>query len=255
MLVLGFTTERYIAVCHPFVKEKYCTVTRAKIVICGMAAVSISIGLVQLYIWRWDDVMGCMLRNTTTDFYTAWTWVTEMLIFGVIPIGCLIINCRVIFEIKKIAKQSAALQNKAEASNAAATRTLLAVSFYFISTMLPATIVYAIQTSVPQGDPYLAPLDNWASDPVWKGYFSYLTVRKTVEELCLSNYAVYFIIYFATGVYFRRRFREIVGLGKMWDKRAGKRTPKSRTAYSMLMRSSCKTLNKTITTALTSDPR
>jgi hypothetical protein len=28
-LVLGFTVERYIAVCHPFVKERYCTVTGA----------------------------------------------------------------------------------------------------------------------------------------------------------------------------------------------------------------------------------
>ena len=25
-LVLGFTVERYIAVCHPFIKERFCTV-------------------------------------------------------------------------------------------------------------------------------------------------------------------------------------------------------------------------------------
>ncbi|XP_060580758.1 growth hormone secretagogue receptor type 1-like [Ruditapes philippinarum] len=218
MLVLGFTTERYIAVCHPFVKEKYCTVTRAKIVIICMSALSIAIGLLQIYVWAWDDEIGCVFRRDTEQFNKIWTWLTEMLIFGFIPVSCLVINILVIMEIRRLSAQSAAHGQGPTSGNAASTTTLLCVSFYFIFTLLPATIVYAMQSSIPQGEPSL-PINTWSDDPVWSGYFSYLTIRYIVEEICLSNYATYFIIYYATGVYFRREFRNLFGLQK---KRKGK---------------------------------
>ncbi|XP_052278234.1 growth hormone secretagogue receptor type 1-like isoform X2 [Dreissena polymorpha] len=205
MLVLAFTTERYIAVCHPFVSEKYCTVTRAKIVIGCMSVTSIALGLVQVYIWAFDDAIGCVFRPSANGFHTIWTWVTEMLLFLVIPVACLVINVLVIREIKRIQFQSAA---HGQGSNPASTTTLLCVSFYFILTLLPATIFYAIQTSVPQGNPYLS-LEKWASDPTWKSYFLYLTMRKAVEEICLSNYASYFIIYYITGTYFQKACKEM----------------------------------------------
>lgn len=214
MLVLGFTTERYIAVCHPFVKEKYCTVTRAKIVIICMSTVSILIGLVQVSIWAWDDGLGCVFRQETKDvFNPVWTWLTEMLLFGLIPVACLVINILVIKEIRRLSAESAAHGQGPTSGNAASTTTLLCVSFYFIFTLLPATIVYAMQSSIPQGETSL-PIHTWSDDPVWSGYFSYLTIRYIVEEICLSNYATYFIIYYATGVYFRREFRNLFGLKK-----------------------------------------
>ena len=216
MLVLGFTTERYIAVCHPFVKEKYCTVTRAKVVIGCMAGCSIALGLVQIYIWSYNDIYGCVFREGVDTFSTVWTWITESVLFFIIPVACLIINVLVILEIKRISIQSAAHGQGGSSSNAASTTTLLCVSFYFIFTLLPASIVYAIQQSVPQGDPFL-PIDQWSDDPAWTGYFTYLTIRKVVEEICLSNYATYFIIYYATGVYFRREFKQKFMCGR-WKK-------------------------------------
>lgn len=212
LLVLGFTTERYIAVCHPFVKEKYCTVTRAKIVIVCMSAVSFALGVVQVYIWAWVDNLGCVFRPNVDNFNVGWTWFTEIMMFLIIPVACLVINILVILEIKRLSVQSAA--QGASTGNAASTTTLLCVSFYFIFTLLPATIVYAIQTSIEQGDPAL-PLETWADDPLWQSYFSYLTIRKIVEEICLSNYATYFIIYYVTGVYFRREFKTLFGLHKL----------------------------------------
>lgn len=219
MLVLGFTTERYIAVCHPFVKEKYCTVTRAKIVIICMSIVSVSLGLIQIYIWAWTEI-GCVFRPNTETFNSMWTWLTEMTMFCLIPVACLVINILVILEIRRLSAESAAHGQGATSGNAASTTTLLSVSFYFISTLLPATIVYAIQTLIPQGDPSM-PLHDWNKDPVWQGYFSYLTIRKIVEEICLSNYATYFIIYYVTGVYFRREFKTLFGLHKFKKAKGG----------------------------------
>ncbi|KAL4227511.1 hypothetical protein ACF0H5_012955 [Mactra antiquata] len=220
MLVLGFTTERYIAVCHPFVKEKYCTVTRAKIVIVCMAVLSTAFGLVQIYSWQWDpNSMGCIV--SLDDFNNVWTWFTEMLIFIFIPVACLFINILVILEIKRLSVQSAA-HGQTTSGNAASTATLLCVSFYFICTLLPATIVYALQISISQGDPML-PVNEWSNDPTWRSYFTYLTIRKIVEEICLSNYATYFIIYYATGVYFRREFRNLFGFQKRKAKGASSR--------------------------------
>lgn len=206
MLVLGFTTERYIAVCHPFVKEKYCTVTRAKLVISCMAGFSVLLGLVQLYIWTSHEVFGCVFREGTEEFNKIWTWFTEGLVFFIIPVACLIINILVIREIKRLSVQSVA-HGQSSSTNAASTTTLLCVSFYFIATHLPASVVYAVQSSVPQGNPEI-PVSQWSSDSVWSGYFSYLTVRKVIEELCLSNYATYFIVYYTTSTYFRREFKQ-----------------------------------------------
>lgn len=172
-----------------------------------MTAVSVCLGLVQIYIWTYDENLGCVFRPGSEDFNTGWTWFTEIVLFFVIPVACLIINIRVILEIKRLSVQSAARGQTQSSSNAASTTTLLCVSFYFIFTLLPASIVYAIQSSVEQGDMYL-PISQWSSDPVWSSYFAYLTVRKIVEEICLSNYATYFIIYYATGVYFRREFQQ-----------------------------------------------
>ena len=227
MLVLGFTTERYIAVCHPFVKEKYCTVRRAIIVIFCMLGLSVALGLVQVYVWAYHDVFGCVFRPGAEHFHLAWTWVTEMLIFLLIPLACLILNVLVIREIKRLSSESAA---HGQGANPASTITLLCVSFYFIFTLLPATIVYAMQQSVPQGDSSL-PLDKWSKDPVWKGYFNYLTVRKVVEEICLSNYATYFIIYYATGAYFRRSVKQM--LNCCFNKRKRNNTRGLASDYSM----------------------
>ena len=246
MLILAFTVERYIAVCHPFVKEKYCTVTRAKIVICCMAVVAVTTGSLQIYIWSYSDIYGCT-TIASMEFNTVWTWITEMLIFGAIPVACLIINILVIVEIKRIALQSAA-RGQGQ-SNAASTTTLLSVSFFFICTLLPATIVYALQNVIQQGNPEL-PLNKWASDPIWGEYFTYLTIRKLVEELCLSNYAVNFIIYYTTGPYFRREVKSLLCIKKLMKRRA----IANKTSEYSLVTANGKTMTETVMMDMPSSP-
>ena len=54
LLVLGFTVERYIAVNHPFAKERYCTPGRAVKVCIGLVMLCTLLGSMQAYLWMYD---------------------------------------------------------------------------------------------------------------------------------------------------------------------------------------------------------
>ena len=49
MLVLGFTAERYIAVCHPFRKERLCTTGRARRTVVALAVCCALLAAVQVH--------------------------------------------------------------------------------------------------------------------------------------------------------------------------------------------------------------
>ena len=49
MLVLGFTAERYIAVCHPFHKERLCRTSRARRVVVALAVCCALLAAIQVH--------------------------------------------------------------------------------------------------------------------------------------------------------------------------------------------------------------
>ena len=213
LLVLGFTVERWIAVCRPFQKEKYCTSKRASKVVAGFFILCILIGSMQAYLWMYDpDTKECMTRPETMEggnlsFWSIWTWTTETLVFLVVPLIMLVFNILVIREVKKLSANGMSMLPGGQAahgsSGAATTVMLLSVSFYVIITTLPATLVYALVQAYPEGDYNLTDSEILA-DPVWKRFFIYITSRKIVEEICLSHYACNFFLYLLTGKQFRQ---------------------------------------------------
>lgn len=214
LLILGFTTERYIAVCLPFRKEKFCTVHRARVVVALLTVFSFILGSVQSYVWTFNEERQlCYFRKGAKAFYFKWTWVSEMLIFAVVPLAVLIFNVLVIREIKRLTRRASLRMHRDStargSSNQTSTVTLLSVSFYLICTLLPATIVYALQSLIPTGD-HRIPNDQWSSDPQWQRYLTYFAIRKVVEEICFSNYACYVFIYYITGSYFRTEVHKIL---------------------------------------------
>lgn len=214
LLILGFTTERYIAVCLPFRKEQFCTVRRACIAVATLTWVSVILGSVQMYIWTFNEERQlCYYRKGVKGFYEIWTWVSEMVIFAVVPLAVLIFNLLVIREIKQLTRRASLRMHRESngrgTSNQTSTVTLLSVSFYLICTLLPATIVYTLQSLIKTGD-HTMPYDKWSSDPQWQKYLTYFTIRKIVEEVCFSNYACYVFIYYITGAYFRTEVHKIL---------------------------------------------
>ena len=237
LLVLGFTVERYIAVCHPFKKETYCTVRRAIIVILVLTIVSCMFASVQAYLWTYyPEYRKCYSSSDVNvqKFQTVWTATTELMFFLLVPLCVLIFNILVIREIKRITSHGPAVNSGGSQTS---TVTLLTVSFYFICTLLPASVVYAIQNELPSGDPSIVyDLEALAVDPAWRKYFKYMAIRKVVEEMCLSNSACYFFIYYITGKYFRKQVNTCFGINKCCKKISRKESSMSseKTKYSLV---------------------
>ena len=212
MLVLGFTVERWIAVCHPFKKEKFCTTARAVRVVIGLIATSFALCAIQAYFWTYDHKDGvCIMRpeamaGDEKSVWSIWTWVSECLNFLLVPTVILIFNILVIVEIRKVSRKPLPGQQNVNSSRAT-TVMLLSVSFYVIFTTLPATLVYALINEFPEGSVYLTD-EQIMQDPLWTRYRIYMTSRKIVEEICLSHYACNFFLYLITGIHFRKSLIE-----------------------------------------------
>lgn len=213
-LVLGFTVDRYIAVCHPFRKESLCRSTRAAKTVASTVAACFSLAAVQAYFWTYDyRTDECRVRpDVTSDdgsmsLWSAWAWGSEGVVFLVVPIVILVVNVLVIRELrslnrKRVSMATASSKPTFGSGCAATTAMLLSVSFYVIVTSLPATLVYVLEARFT----YRA-LGTASEDR----YVTYLTTRRIVEELCLSHYACNFFVYLITGEQFRKALIRLCG--------------------------------------------
>jgi len=202
-------------VCHPFKREQFCTTQRAVIVIILLCVGVLLLHLIQAYFWRFDAQTGdCGVRLEVSgirSIWTVWSWITELLVFGLVPVAMLALNALVIAETRRMAViehqlvPTSSCENvggrvKNRASGPSATTVmLLAVSFYLIAVTLPVTVVYAVYFSFPEG----GPAADIKTDAIWQNHLTYWTIRAVVQEIGMSHYAGNIIIYVATGKIFR----------------------------------------------------
>lgn len=222
LLVLGFTVERYISICHPFQREKFCTTRRALKVIIGLLFFSLLLHSVQAYFWHYQsnlkqcNAREAVLRGGNNSIWSVWSWITELLTFGVVPLAILALNIMVIQEVKKMSaseEKRMCLKKghknpSSHGSSSATTFMLLVVSFYLIFTTLPVTVCYAINLNFPEGNQFMTD-EEINSDPVWQRHLNFWTVRRLLENFGMSHYACNFYLYLLTGKVFRREFRRI----------------------------------------------
>ncbi|GFO44662.1 type-1b angiotensin ii receptor [Plakobranchus ocellatus] len=126
-------------------------------------------------------------NKSVVSFFSIYTWCTEIAVFGILPLVVLVLNVAVLYKIRHAGKLDvgashqngmtsyhAAADHRASllvseqdakatrhtgrtngghkaSSNKGTTVTLLWVSFFLILTMLPNTVVYAMQALVPYG--------------------------------------------------------------------------------------------------------
>ncbi|XP_059174757.1 FMRFamide receptor-like [Physella acuta] len=214
--VLGFTTERYISICHPFKREKYCTIKRAKIVIACLTFAMLCLAAPHGYFYTLDtkNVSGtieydCNLREhvqegNASSIYNIYNLCVEVLAFFIVPIAVLVLNIFVIRELRRLSQTEQSTQGSPQRT-AATTLMLLAVSFYHIITTLPVTVVYALNLEF-----YINPSDFEKSEPrAVKIHFTYLLTLSILKEYGITHYAFNFFIYVITGKMFRQELKKL----------------------------------------------
>ena len=86
-------------------KVRYCTAGRAMKVSVCMVGGCLLLGSMQLYLWTYhSSTETCIVRFSATvgdssSLFSIWTWITEMLIFLVVPVIILIVNILVMREV------------------------------------------------------------------------------------------------------------------------------------------------------------
>jgi hypothetical protein len=219
VLVLGFTVERYISICHPFQREKFCTTRRAVKVIVALLVSCILLHAVHLYFWEYNSTTrDCSVRSVIVEgdnksIYMMWSLITELLVFGIVPLAILILNILVICEVKKMSASEEKRMclkkgHKTGGQTSATTFMLLVVSFYLIFTTLPVTVCYTLNLNFPAG-PLMMTDEQILQDSTWRSHFNFSTVRRLLENFGMSHYACNFYLYMLTGKVFRREFRRI----------------------------------------------
>ena len=73
------------------------------------------------------------------------------------------------------------------------------------------------------------------ADPAWSSFFAYIDWRKVLETICISHFAVYFIIYCLTGKHFRREVVYLLSCyGRLSCMQKALSRSRSRERYSMV---------------------
>lgn len=246
LLVLAFTIERYISICHPFKREQFCTTKRARIVSTCLALGCLAICAIQGYFWTFTKG-ECSIREEVTiggnkSLWNIWSIITEMIIFLVVPLCVLIFNILVILEARRMSKYEQSQMHSRSTKSSATTFMLLAVSFYLIFTTLPVTVVYVSVLNFNPGEPCV----DQNESSTWRRYYIYLIVRAVIEEIGITHFALNFYIYLLTGKMFRNEFK------KMFLNFLGKAIPERiRTEYTTLGKSVGGSVKKTMTVRMT----
>lgn len=211
-LVLGFTTERYISICHPFQREKYCTIKRAKIVIICMVAFMPCLNAIHGYFYYIKENGLCSVRDEVyaegvKSLYIIYTTAVEILVFFLVPMAVLILNILVIREMKRLSKvEHVQLQGSSQRTGST-TVMLLAVSFYQILTTLPVTIVYTLLLEHDcSANKYL----NCTIPEVMERHYTFQLVLSVIKEYGLTHYAFNIFIYIITGKMFRQELKKLI---------------------------------------------
>ena len=211
--VLGFTIERFISIYKPFRSERFSKRQRAPREIAAIVVVVVAISIPQGAFWQVDDRGFCELKNdnVVAETFTIWSWITEMIIFVIVPLLTLVLNIFVMYASKKAFKEHASSERQVNGDTRIhhskgkncrpSTITLLYISFFRIFTQLPVTVTYTIQSLVQFGLPM--PTKDMKYDPQWRSFILYWGIRLIIEMIGSSHHALSVFVFYASTKQFR----------------------------------------------------
>ncbi|XP_052771076.1 leukotriene B4 receptor 1-like [Mya arenaria] len=215
LLVLGFTTERFISIIRPFQSDRFSRIKRAPYEVGTIMIFVFLLSIPQGYFWHLNGKGACVIRTQSAIlvFYEHWAIVTESILFLIVPITNLILNYIVLRKTSQALRHNEYLRtnsinhckaNQNFRQNKPMTKTLLAIAFFRILTQLPMSVTYTLQNfpSLNFG-PFPMPLAQMAYDPQWKRFLNYYSVRILIETFAVSHHALSFFIFYASTKQFR----------------------------------------------------
>ena len=212
LTVFAFTMERLVSIALPFKSERFSRYRRTPKQIIISLVFALAMALPQAYGWRMTEGQ-CI--GFADDFFILWTWISDMFIFVFVHCSTFVLNLFVMCISKRKTKQrtnelgnqdSVKLKGKRNViGSAPSTMTLVCVSFYRIFTTLPVCVVFALQYTIPVGDLHV-PVVNMPRDPQWKTFFTWMTIKKVIDEIGMSQYSCNILIYLCTSKMFRHEF-------------------------------------------------
>lgn len=218
LLILGFTIERFLSIIHPFKSQRFSTTNRGPFEISGITVLALLLALPQIFCW---DVIYGECQGPNSDFPRVWMWVSDSLVFVIFPVTSLVLNTlvmRAASKADKIRRSTVPLcrglstpdknGHHSKAKSSPTTLTLLCVSFYRIITVIPVSILFALQGEFKYGN-FELPLSEIAKDRVWRNHLSWYKAKKTVDEIGLSQYCCNIFIYLVTAHHFRREMKKL----------------------------------------------
>ena len=225
LLIVGFTLERFISIAMPFKSERFSKRNRAPVEISVITVIAFGLSIPQVTGWSYTDNV---CQGSGSSFYSKWTWFSDILIFCILPIVSLLLNVLVVIFARRSLHErkltapmckngGSASCGQIKSNLRISTVTLLWVSFYRIFTVLPVAIIFALQFEIPYGDTTI-PVSNMKNDATWRTYFAYVTAKKIIDEIGLTQYSCNVFIYMATVKHFRndvyRLFRKLWSLSR-----------------------------------------
>lgn len=197
-VVVAFTCDRYVAVCHPLQRARLCTDTRAKIIVfLLLVAAMISQVFRFIYIDQLPREKPCHAPSNLrlTYFGIHYFWYSFFLRFALPFLILVTCNSLIIFHVQRMQKRRQTDERDKRRRTNLAITTLLVVCAVFVITLFPNAMIALIQFINGKDETTFCVL---------------LKIDAPFQLVRMLNYSTNFILYGLTGRLFRSELHRLL---------------------------------------------